>query len=83
MQILTSKRPGLKLLAVFLVLISVFSVLGASGDVDPGFNPQLTVDVSNQGGNLLIQPDGKILIFGGYLPAGGSVGKYFRQTIES
>ncbi len=82
MKQLFTKRPGLNLLLTLFVLTSVFSVLGASGDVDPGFNPQLTVDLSNQGGNLIIQPDGKILVFGGYLPAGGSIGKTFVKRLN-
>ena len=82
MKLLSAKRPGLKLSAVFLFLISAFSVLGASGDVDPGFNPQLTVDLSNLGGNLIIQPDGKIIVFGGYTPLNGSVGKSFVKRLN-
>ena len=79
MKLLSAKHPGLKLSVVFLFLISAFSVFGASSDVDPGFNPQLTVDVSNQGGSLLIQSDGKIIIYGSYGYPGGGGRTYVKR----
>ena len=53
--------------AVFLFLASVISVFGETADVDTGFNPQLTANVSSISGKLLMQSDGKIIIFGTYV----------------
>lgn len=49
------------------VLMSVLNIFGASGDVDPGFNPLLTMDLTdNYPGAPVMQPDGKIIVFGSY-----------------
>ncbi|MCD9188456.1 MAG: FG-GAP-like repeat-containing protein [Pyrinomonadaceae bacterium] len=49
----------------FFFLFSVAIVQSAPRDVDAGFNPKLTIDlVSNYNGGVLIQPDGKMLVYG-------------------
>jgi len=61
-----SVRRFLIIFHLFLFfLASVAIVQSAPSDVDAGFNPKLTIDlVSNYNGGVLIQPDGKMLVFG-------------------
>ena len=67
-----SKQFGLKLSVTLLFLSGIFTVFGASGDVDTSFNASI---LSSFGGNVArvkIQPDGKILAAGSFRAANGS-----------
>jgi uncharacterized delta-60 repeat protein len=70
MKLPSAKIFVLKLQLVFLILMSVLNVFGASGDVDAGFDPQMTIDLTGEhGGNAVFQQDGKIIVFGSYSTA--------------
>jgi uncharacterized delta-60 repeat protein len=65
-----SVKPfGCKLLVVFWILIGNLFVFGAPGDVDLSFNAhpskELIYNGSGFNSSLIVQPDGKILIYGG------------------
>lgn len=50
---------------ISLLLLSGAVVRSAPGDVDPDFNPKLTIDLTtNYTGNIVRQPDGKLIVFG-------------------
>lgn len=50
---------------VFVSLILFVSCFGATDNVDAGFNPQLTTDVTiNYYGVPVVQPDGKVIVYG-------------------
>ncbi len=78
MKLSTAKRFGLKLSAIFLVLMSALYAFGASGDVDAGFNPQLTI-AGNFPAAPAIQPDGKIIVLGSYQLPGFSYRPYIKR----
>jgi uncharacterized delta-60 repeat protein len=80
MKLFTAKQFGLILPGIFLALMSVLNVFGATGDVDPGFDPKLTIDLTgNFPGSPATQPDGKIIIFGYYQLSGFSHRPYLRR----
>lgn len=70
---------------VFWVLMSVLlNVSGSSGDVDAGFNPQLTIDLTdNYSGAPAIQPDGKIIVFGSYQIPGGFASRLYIKRLNA
>ncbi len=84
MKLFSAKPFGLKLQEVFLVLMSVLSAFGASGDVDTGFNPKLTIDLTdNYSGAPVIQPDGKIIVFGSYQPSGTTISRPYIKRLNA
>jgi uncharacterized delta-60 repeat protein len=89
MKSFSRKQAGFTLQLALIVLVSVLSTFAATADVDTGFNPQLTIDLTGEhGGSAVIQSDGKIIIFGSYstsvrpffsrLNADGSLDSTFR-----
>jgi uncharacterized delta-60 repeat protein len=57
--------------AAFIVILPGSKISAQNSEIDPTFNPAVTKDVtSNVTGNLSVQPDGKILIFGVFQSGG-------------
>ena len=80
----TNKR-FLTIAQIFLIgLFSIISIHGAAGDVDANFNPSLTKDVtSNFSGNPVLQPDGKIIVYGNFQNNSGGLTSTYIKRLNS
>ncbi len=75
MKLFSAKRFGVKLLFIFLLFLGISTVLGAPSDVDLTFAAHPSKDIvytgSSLSGSMIVQPDGKILIWGGFRVVNG------------
>jgi len=81
------KRFCQKLPAVLLVFGGILSVFGAAADVDLSFGAHPSKDIgssfSNANGALIVQPDGKLLTYGGFrIVNGAAVNRLIRLNTD-
>ncbi len=68
---LFSKRPGVFVQLFFIAFVLVSTINAQTSGVAASFNPVISKDVD--GGNFTLQPDGKILTYGGFQVVNGVV----------
>ncbi len=66
-----------------LMLLNAFSAFGATGDVDTGFDPELTIDLPGYYGKAVVQPDGNLIVFGSYTIFGGSTVRPYIKRLNT
>src|ERR1043165_4282093 len=75
MKVFTDMRFWMKLQILLLILSGISSVWGASSDVDLTFAAHPSKDIVYNGGipngSMIVQPDGKVLIWGGFRVVNG------------
>jgi Domain of unknown function (DUF5122) beta-propeller len=75
MKLFSTKRFGVKLLVVFVCFLCISTAFGAASDVDLTFGAHPSKDINYTGGisngSMIVQPDGKVLIWGGFRVVNG------------
>ena len=70
---MTRRKEFLKVIVIFAFVCSLsLAVFAASGDLDTSFMPSLTKTPNGYAKNIIIQPDGKILISGYFSAVNGT-----------